>query len=62
MVVVASIITPPDMLSTIVCTIPLMALYEISILLCVRKRSDRSWKKSVNGNKADTEKWKSLFR
>lgn len=37
MVVVASIITPPDMLSTIVCTIPLMALYEISILLCVKE-------------------------
>jgi sec-independent protein translocase protein TatC len=37
MVIVASIITPPDMLSTIVCTIPLMALYEISILLCVKE-------------------------
>jgi sec-independent protein translocase protein TatC len=36
MVVVASIITPPDMLSTIVCTIPLMILYEISIVLCAR--------------------------
>jgi sec-independent protein translocase protein TatC len=37
MVVVASIITPPDMLSTVVCTIPLMLLYEISILLCVKE-------------------------
>jgi sec-independent protein translocase protein TatC len=37
MVIVASIITPPDMLSTVVCTIPLMALYEISILLCVKE-------------------------
>jgi sec-independent protein translocase protein TatC len=37
MVIVASIITPPDMLSTIVCTIPLMVLYEISILLCVKE-------------------------
>jgi len=37
MVIVASIITPPDMLSTIVCTIPLMILYEISILLCVKE-------------------------
>ncbi len=37
MVIVASIITPPDMLSTVVCTIPLMALYEISILLCLKE-------------------------
>jgi len=37
MVVVASIITPPDMLSTVVCTIPLMLLYEVSILLCVKE-------------------------
>ena len=34
--VVASIITPPDILSTIICSIPLIILYEISILLCVR--------------------------
>lgn len=49
MVVVASIFTPPDMLSTIVCSIPLIILYEISILLCVkeekRQRKDeiREW-------------------
>lgn len=36
MLIVAGIITPPDMLSQIVCTLPLMLLYEISILLCVR--------------------------
>lgn len=35
MLVVSGIITPPDMLSQIVCTIPLIILYEISILLCV---------------------------
>jgi len=35
-VVVASIITPPDMLSTIVASVPLLILYEISVLLCVR--------------------------
>src|SRR6202012_882625 len=35
-VIVASIITPPDMLSTIVASVPLILLYEISILLCVR--------------------------
>jgi sec-independent protein translocase protein TatC len=36
MLVLAGIITPPDMLSQIVCTIPLIILYEIGILLCVR--------------------------
>jgi sec-independent protein translocase protein TatC len=36
MLIVAGIITPPDMLSQIVCTIPLIILYEIGILLCVR--------------------------
>jgi sec-independent protein translocase protein TatC len=36
MLVVAGIITPPDMISQIVCTIPLMLLYEIGLVLCVR--------------------------
>ena len=35
-VIVASIITPPDMLSTVVASVPLLILYEVSILLCVR--------------------------
>ncbi len=35
-VVVASIITPPDMLSTIVASVPLVILYEVSIFLCAR--------------------------
>ncbi len=34
MLILSGIITPPDMLSQIVCTIPLIILYEISILLC----------------------------
>ncbi len=47
-VIVASIITPPDMLSTIVASVPLILLYEISILLCVRvekkeKLEDAKW-------------------
>jgi sec-independent protein translocase protein TatC len=47
-VIVASIITPPDMLSTIVASVPLVLLYEISILLCVRvekrqKLEDAKW-------------------
>jgi sec-independent protein translocase protein TatC len=36
MLVLAGIITPPDMLSQIVCTVPLMILYEIGVLLCVK--------------------------
>jgi sec-independent protein translocase protein TatC len=47
-VIVTSIITPPDMLSTIVASIPLVLLYEISILLCARvekqqKLEDKQW-------------------
>lgn len=36
MLILTGIITPPDMLSQIICTIPLVILYEISVLLCVR--------------------------
>jgi sec-independent protein translocase protein TatC len=36
MLILAGIITPPDMLSQIVCTIPLLILYEIGIMLCAR--------------------------
>jgi sec-independent protein translocase protein TatC len=48
MLIVAGIITPPDMLSQIVCTIPLILLYEISILLCVKvekkkKQEEAEW-------------------
>ena len=35
MLIVTGIITPPDMLSQIICTIPLLLLYEISIRLCI---------------------------
>jgi sec-independent protein translocase protein TatC len=49
MLIVAGIITPPDMLSQIVCTIPLMLLYEISVVLCVRvekrqQKEEAEWK------------------
>jgi sec-independent protein translocase protein TatC len=40
-VIAVSIITPPDMLSTIICAIPLVLLYEISILLCARVEKKR---------------------
>ncbi|HEX4375428.1 MAG TPA: twin-arginine translocase subunit TatC [Puia sp.] len=48
MLIVAGIITPPDMLSQIVCTIPLMLLYEISVWLCARvekkkKEEEAEW-------------------
>ncbi len=48
MLIVAGIITPPDMLSQIICTLPLMLLYEISILLCVKvekqqKKEEAEW-------------------
>lgn len=42
MLIVAGIITPPDMLSQIVCTIPLMILYEISVLLCARVEKQKA--------------------
>ena len=48
-VIAVSIITPPDMLSTIICSIPLLFLYEISILLCVKverkrkKQTESEW-------------------
>ena len=48
MLILAGIITPPDMLSQIVCTIPLMLLYEISIMLCKKvekkeKEAEAEW-------------------
>ncbi|HLY71962.1 MAG TPA: twin-arginine translocase subunit TatC [Puia sp.] len=48
MLIIAGIITPPDMLSQIVCTIPLMLLYEISVWLCTRvekraKEEEAQW-------------------
>jgi sec-independent protein translocase protein TatC len=45
-VIGTSIITPPDMLSTIICSIPLILLYEISIMLC--KRVEKQQLKEVN--------------
>lgn len=48
MLVVAGIITPPDMLSQVVCTVPLILLYEIGLILCVRvekaqAKEDAEW-------------------
>lgn len=41
-VIVTSIITPPDMLSTIIASVPLILLYEISILLCVKVEKNQA--------------------
>ncbi len=41
-VIVTSIITPPDILSTVICSIPLILLYEVSILLCLRAEKKES--------------------
>ena len=35
-VVLTGVITPPDMFSQIICSIPLILLYEISIIICKR--------------------------
>jgi sec-independent protein translocase protein TatC len=47
MIIVSGAITPPDMLSQIICSIPLIILYEISILLCVKvekkERVEAEW-------------------
>jgi sec-independent protein translocase protein TatC len=40
--ILAGIVTPPDMLSQIICTVPLVILYEISILLCVKVEKKRN--------------------
>jgi sec-independent protein translocase protein TatC len=49
MLILSGIITPPDMLSQIICTIPLMLLYEISILLCVKVEKKK--------NEDDKKEW-----
>ena len=48
--VAAALITPPDVVSQIMVAIPMMALYELSILLCtlVQKLRDRAEKKKEN--------------
>ncbi|MDE7243351.1 MAG: twin-arginine translocase subunit TatC, partial [Oscillospiraceae bacterium] len=48
--VAAALITPPDVVSQVMVAIPMMALYELSILLCtlVQKLRDRAEKKKEN--------------
>jgi sec-independent protein translocase protein TatC len=40
--ILAGIITPPDVISQIICTIPLMILYEISIWLTVKVEKEKA--------------------
>ena len=40
--ILAGIITPPDVISQIICTIPLMLLYEISILLTAKVQREKA--------------------
>ena len=40
--ILAGIITPPDVISQVICTIPLMLLYEISIWLTVRVEKEKA--------------------
>jgi sec-independent protein translocase protein TatC len=44
-VVVTGIITPPDMFSQIICSLPIILLYEISIVVCkrVEKKEEQQW-------------------
>ena len=46
---VAGIITPPDVISQIICTIPLMILYEISIWLTAKVKKEK--------DKEEAEEW-----
>jgi sec-independent protein translocase protein TatC len=50
MLIVTGIITPPDMLSQIICTVPLVILYEISILLCVKVEKKQNKENSPEWN------------
>jgi len=40
--ILAGIITPPDVISQVICTIPLMLLYEISILLTAKVQKEKA--------------------
>lgn len=39
--IVAGVITPPDVISQVICTLPLMLLYEISIILTARVQKEK---------------------
>lgn len=47
--ILAGIITPPDVISQVICTIPLMLLYEISIWLTVKVQKEKA--------KEEKEEW-----
>lgn len=47
--IVAGVITPPDVISQVICTIPLLLLYEISIWLTAKVEKEKA--------KAEAEEW-----
>jgi len=47
--IVAGVITPPDVISQIICTIPLMILYEVSIFLTAKVQREKA--------KEEAEEW-----
>jgi sec-independent protein translocase protein TatC len=40
--ILAGVITPPDVISQVICTIPLMLLYEISIWLTAKVQREKA--------------------
>jgi sec-independent protein translocase protein TatC len=56
----AAVVTPPDPLSQIVLAVPMLLLYEISILVSLigqrkKKEADLRWEKEVYGDKGPTQ-------
>jgi sec-independent protein translocase protein TatC len=47
--IIAGVITPPDVISQVICTIPLMILYEVSILLTAKVEKEKA--------KEEAEEW-----
>jgi sec-independent protein translocase protein TatC len=47
--IVAGVITPPDVISQVICTIPLMILYEVSIVLTAKVQREKA--------KEEAEEW-----
>ena len=47
--IVAGVITPPDVISQVICTIPLMILYEVSIFLTAKVQREKA--------KEESEEW-----
>ncbi|MFM7842682.1 MAG: twin-arginine translocase subunit TatC, partial [Planctomycetota bacterium] len=42
LLIIAAIITPPDVISQVIVTLPLLVLYELSILISARVEKNKS--------------------